>query len=234
VTGSGESSIRALAKLQQVLPPRLRARVAALGSSTTSLAADGPSVDPEVLAGLARSAVNGERARFDYAAADGAPSLRLVEPHGLVTAGRRWYLVAWDTDRMDWRTFRVDRIRRVRAVPGRWPRRELPASDDASFVATHFEDLAPTFEARATVRMSAREVELRMPDSLRDVEAIDETTSRVRLHADTIEWLAFRLILLGGAFVVDEPPELARYVAALGLRLRGGREPAAAVRRFAP
>src|SRR5687768_4750127 len=112
VAGIEETSVRALAKLEQVLPSRLRHRVNALQSFTVPVPPDrpGPTVDPAVLTVLAAACRDAERLRFDYRGHDGSATVRSVEPHRLVSWGRRWYLVAWDVDRQDWRTFRVDRI----------------------------------------------------------------------------------------------------------------------------
>ncbi|TDD13854.1 YafY family transcriptional regulator, partial [Actinomadura sp. KC06] len=116
VEGIGEASVRALAKLEQVLPSRLRRRVTALHTATTPLTGPpaGPAVDPETLTVLAAACRDRERVRFAYRDAGGAETGRHAEPYGLVTAGRRWYLVAYDADRGAWRTFRADRISRPR------------------------------------------------------------------------------------------------------------------------
>ncbi|MBR8745229.1 YafY family protein, partial [Nocardiopsis sp. MG754419] len=111
VTGIEETSVRALAKLLQVLPSRLRRRVDALGTFTVPMPSDGPTVDAQTLALIAAACRDSELLRFDYESHEGVPSRRVVEPHRLVSHGRRWYLVAWDTGREDWRTFRVDRLR---------------------------------------------------------------------------------------------------------------------------
>jgi predicted DNA-binding transcriptional regulator YafY len=219
VAGSEEASVRALVKLQQVLPPRLRSRVSALSAATASLAWARPVVDAETLMLLARAIGSHERLRFAYAAADAARSQRMVEPWGVVVAGRRWYLVAWDVDRGDWRTFRVDRVHEPRAIPGRVMPRELPAPDAAAYLANTLDSLAPTYPALATVRMPATQVRARLPEGAGVVESLDPRTSRVRLHDDTLEWLGFRLALLGAEFEVHQPPELAAHLAALAARL---------------
>lgn len=123
VEGLGESSVRALAKLEQVLPGRLRRRVGALHAYTVPLlrAPGGPGVEPGVLTELAAVCRDGERLRFAYRDHAGAGSRRTVEPHRLVCTEHRWYLVAWDLDREDWRTFRADRI-----TPGRRTDRASP------------------------------------------------------------------------------------------------------------
>src|ERR687890_151216 len=125
VTGIEETSIRALVKLEQVLPAHLRRRVTALGSATVAAPAGGPTVDPQHLTTIAAACRDAECIRFDYESRDGTATRREAEPHALVNLGRRWYLVAWDRRREDWRTFRVDRLDRPAAagvgVPARAP-----------------------------------------------------------------------------------------------------------------
>ena len=115
-TGMEDTALRALAKLEQVLPDRLRRRVLAVHTNVVSLQwwTAGPSVDADALAVLALACRDREQVRFDYRRRDGDDSSRLVEPHQLVSTGRRWYLVAWDVRRDDWRTFRLDRLERPR------------------------------------------------------------------------------------------------------------------------
>ena len=124
VTGIEETSVRALAKLEQVLPSRLRRRVSALADYTVPVPPDSPApaVDPTVLTTLASACRDHERLRFGYRSHDGTGAIRSVEPHRLVSWGRKWYLVGWDTERGDWRTFRVDRIEpRTPVVPASRP-----------------------------------------------------------------------------------------------------------------
>src|SRR5881296_978277 len=112
VTGIEETAVRALVKLEQVLPAHLRRRVSALGSATITLPVTGPTVDPQHLTVIAAACRDSECLRFAYRSRDGTDSRREVEPHSLVNHGRRWYLVAWDRGRQDWRTFRIDRMAR--------------------------------------------------------------------------------------------------------------------------
>lgn len=127
VAGIEEASVRALAKLEQVLPSRLRHRVSALGAATEPLLTwDRPTVDPEHLSALAGAVNNREQLRFTYRRRDGVDTERLVEPYKLVSAGRRWYLVGYDNDRDDWRIFRVDRITDLRPTRIRVAARQLP------------------------------------------------------------------------------------------------------------
>src|SRR5262249_44706801 len=126
VAGIDESSVRALAKLEQVLPARLRHRVNALQTFTVPVPGSGPIVDPQVLTTIAAACRDHERLRFDYRGHGGTDTVRTTEPHRLVSWGRRWYLVAWDVDRRDWRTFRVDRIAPHALTGPRFTPRELP------------------------------------------------------------------------------------------------------------
>jgi predicted DNA-binding transcriptional regulator YafY len=126
VAGIEEASVRALAKLQQVLPARLRHRVSAFQGYALPVAWRGPQVDPDVLTLIAGACRDHERLRFDYRAHGGAASRRSVEPYRLVHNRGRWYLVAWDADRDAWRTFRVDRISPLPPTGPRFTPRELP------------------------------------------------------------------------------------------------------------
>jgi len=211
VAGIEEPSVRALAKLERVLPTRLRHRVTALGKATVPMTTwEQPTVDPETLTVLATAITGGERVRFRYR----SDADRLVEPHRLVSAGRRWYLVAYDNERGDWRTFRVDRIEAIRGTGVRVPPRELPGGDAAAFVAGRLSTLTPVYTAEATLFAPIEQLAGRIAD----LEAIDEHTCRLRGHVDTLPFLALRLLWLGCDFVVHQPPELVDYLRELGAR----------------
>lgn len=128
ITGIGENALAAMVKLEQVLPPRLRGRVQALAAISTTLAPAGPTVDPDVLAVLAGACRDRLRVRFDYRARDGASGRREAEPHALVHHHSRWYLLAWDLTRADWRTFRMDRLARPWAGGTRVPHARFRAA----------------------------------------------------------------------------------------------------------
>jgi predicted DNA-binding transcriptional regulator YafY len=220
IDGIDEASVRALAKLQQVLPARLRRRVEALGAATVPLLiAAGPGVDPEQLAVLAAAIAGHERLRFGYRAGDGTESRRLAEPHRLVAAGRRWYLLAYDNDQDDWRIFRVDRVRDLQPTGARSAPREPPGSDAAAYVTSKLYSMAPTYTAVVTLHAPAADAARRLGDAAGALEPLDERTCRLRSRADTLEWLAFRLATLGCEFDVHQPPELAEYLRALGARV---------------
>lgn len=216
VEGIEEAAVRALTKLERVLPSRLRYRVGALGAATVSLVTgERAVVDPSQLTGIAGAVTNRERLRFAYRDAEGGESKRHVEPYRLVSAGRRWYLAAFDLDRDDWRVFRVDRIGNAVATGARYQPRELPGGDAVSFVTGKLYSVVPTYEAVVLVALPAAEV----PAHLGTVEAVDEHRSRVRAGADTLEWLAFRFATAGCEFTVEQPPELVDYLRKLGGRV---------------
>jgi predicted DNA-binding transcriptional regulator YafY len=220
VAGIDEASVRALAKLEQVLPPRLRGRVAALGAATRSLTWDEPAVDPATLTAIARAIGSGDRLRFAYRAPDGSQSRRDVEPNGLVVMGRRWYLLAWDADRADWRTFRVDRVSDPWNTRSRGPRHALPDGLDApAFVRRQQLAQAPTYRMVATVHAPADRVARRLGD-VAEVESFGSDRCRVTSAGDTLDWLAFRLLQLEADFEIHEPVELVEHVRRLGDRLR--------------
>lgn len=208
VAGIEEASLRALAKLQQVLPSRLRRRVSAIGESAFTVPAGGPRVDPDVLAQVATSCRDHLRLRFGYRSHAGDEGRREAEPHGLVLHRRRWYLVAWDLGRPDWRVFRLDRID-VRYPPGpRFTPRPLPGDGDlVSWVARGVEEAPWRFRARVVVHASAAHVRTRLP---LPVEVTDLGADRCSFEpgSDDPETLAMYLGLLGADFELVGAPEL--------------------------
>ena len=222
VAGIEETAIRALVKLEQVLPAHLRRRVQALSASTSVLPARrGPTVDPQCLTVLAAAARDHEFVRFGYRGRDGAASRRTVEPHALVALGQRWYLVAFDPGRTAWRTFRVDRISGASADGGRFRPRTIPGRDPAKFVERGVAGVVYRYETRVTYRAPANEVRRRMPAAFGTVEPLDERTCVLRTSDDDLEWLALRIAMAGVDFTVDGPPELVAALARLGDRLAG-------------
>ena len=218
VAGIEETSVRALAKLEQVLPSRLRRRVNALGTYLVPLTATTETVDPELLATITLACRDQERLRFRYCAHDGTVSRRMSEPHRLVATGRRWYLVAWDVDRSDWRTFRVDRMDQPQPTGIRFAERELPAGDAAAFVAQAIQ--APFSKHQAIVRLHAplETVADRLPASAGVLEAVDARTTVLRTATDSLEWLAMLVGVLGVDFDVLEPPALRDAIREIGRR----------------
>jgi len=219
--GVDEASVRALAKLEQVLPSRLRHRVATLQAATTPLTSgDGASIAPETLTVMASTVAGQERLRFAYRAKDGTESRRLTEPYRLVSTGQRWYLVAYDLDREDWRTFRVDRVSRPFATGARFTPRELPTGSAAEYLRQSMQRRQETYEYAVTFTAPADVVAARVPSWLGTPEPLDEHSCRLRATTgDPVDWLAVRLAMLGCEFTVQEPEELVRCVRELGGRL---------------
>lgn len=222
ISGIEESSVRALAKLEQVLPSRLRYRVSALGAATVPMPGTGPAVDPEHLTVFAGAIANNERTRFAYRTGDGTESRRHAEPHRLVSAGRRWYLLAYDLDRDGWRIFRVDRISEPRATGGRATPRQPPAEDIAAYVTDKMYSLLPTYSARVTLHAPMNKIAPAIGESFGELEPIDEENCLFHAGTDTLDWLAFRLLGLGCEFTVHEPPELIDHLREMAARVTRG------------
>jgi predicted DNA-binding transcriptional regulator YafY len=219
VTGVEEASVRALSKLEQVLPPRLRHRVAALHSFILPLGNRGPTVDAERLSALAAACRDHEGIRFNYHNRAGAPSTRAVQPHQLVHTGQRWYLVAWDVGRKDWRTFRVDRIEGRLKTSTRFKPRKPPEGDFAAFVSKSLSYAPYPYRARVTLNASIEAVASRVPLSAGMLEPIDDRSCTLHTGSHSLEGLTIHLILLGVDFKVHEPQELIDYLRPLAIRL---------------
>jgi predicted DNA-binding transcriptional regulator YafY len=220
VAGIEETSVRALVKLEQVLPTHLRRRVAALGSATIAPAGTGPTVDPQHLTTIASCCRDSECLRFAYRSRDGTATRREVEPHSLVNLGRRWYLVGWDRSREDWRTFRIDRLSRPAATGVRFTARTLPAKDAAAYVEQGLAEAFSRHEARVTVHAPADEIRRRLRWVGGTLEPIDEHSCEYRTSDDNLEWLALRIAMIGVEAEVHEPPELIAELKAMADRLR--------------
>ena len=200
--------MRALAKLQQVLPSRLRRRVSALQSYTLPVPSRGPQVDPDVLTLIASACRDHERLRFDYRAHSGAASRRSVEPYRLVNDQRRWYLVAWDVDRGDWRTFRADRIEpRPPAGPRFTPRPLPPDEEIAAQVARGVGEATWRYRARVIVHAPAAYVRGRLPIPV-TVEPLGEDRCAFEPGSDHPEMLALYLGMLAADFTIVDSPDL--------------------------
>ena len=223
IAGIEETSVRALAKLEQVLPGRLRRRVSALSLATSAFGVEGPRIDSEVLATLAGACRDQTRLRFSYIARDERATQRRVEPAAVVYSGHRWYLVAFDLDRDDWRTFRLDRIRgRVRAAE-RGRRRVVPGGDPAAFVHERLRGVrdaeADVPPGRIRVGAPAGRVRGRVPDRYATVDADGEAacivTSRGAWTRGFLVWMA----TLDEPMEVLDPPELVEVARAVAARL---------------
>ncbi|SEP15431.1 helix-turn-helix transcriptional regulator [Trujillonella endophytica] len=218
VAGMAESSVRALAKIVPVLPPRLRRRVDALAAATAPVPWHGgeTAVDPAVLTTVAQACRDTVRLSFDYTAASGERSERLVEPFRLVPLRRRWYLVAYDTGRGDWRSFRLDRLTGPHATGARFAPRRLPAGDAVAFVQAGL-GARPGTPVTALVAAPAEDVRRRIG---RWATVTDDGAggSRVSMESDALEWALFALGAAEADFTVVEPPELVERARAWGER----------------
>jgi predicted DNA-binding transcriptional regulator YafY len=221
IAGIEEASIRALTKVQQVMPPRLRRRIDALREATVPAAwGPGPTVDAGVLTSVAQACRDEERLRFAYTAQGGEQTARHVEPHRLVSLGRRWYLVAFDLTRQDWRSFRLDRMATPRSTGMRLSPipRVLPAKDAAAFVRASFGNLSVTSHAcEVLVHAPAATVRTRV-GQWATVEEVDEQRCRLRMTADNLDWPTLALGSVGAEFEVLRPPELVEHVREWGAR----------------
>lgn len=217
VAGIEESSVRALSKIVQVMPAHLRRRVAALQDYTVPVMS-GATIDGETLTTLAQACRDDERVELDYTkpGADAVAERRTVEPHRLVSLERRWYLVAWDLARADWRSFRVDRISAPRLTGARFRQRELPAADAAEFVMRGF-PRPDLFGVEVLVHEDAATVR-RKSAPWAEVEEIDASTCRLRMRVDQLAWPAMMLGAIGADFEVVSPPELVDHLAEIGAR----------------
>ena len=208
VAGIEETSLRALAKLEQVLPAHLHRRVRALHDTTVAIAPDAVAVPADVLTAIATAIRDQQRLRFDYEDFEGRSAPRAVDPHRLVHTRGRWYLVAWDVDRDDWRTFRVDRMRPRAHTGPRFTRRTDPGGDLRQYVERGLGSAMWRHRARVKVYAPATQVSARVPPAV-IVEAIDEQTCLADVGSDSAHELALWLALLDADFDAGDDHELA-------------------------
>ncbi|AKJ07746.1 putative DNA-binding transcriptional regulator YafY [Archangium gephyra] len=219
VKGLEEAAVRALGKLEQVLPKRLRRRVNALQAVSVRLGDAAPRVDAEALAVIANACRDSEVLRFDYSSREGTASTRSVEPYHLVHTSSRWYLLAYDLDREGWRTFRVDRIGPKPRTGRSFKPRPLPSEDVAAYVSQAVSTEAYRFRARVTVHAPARVVSERLSGVAGRIEELDAERCLVNAGGDSLEALAFYFAWLGFEFEVHEPRELIEHLRRLSERL---------------
>lgn len=209
VPGFEDTTLQALTKVISLMPPRLRRRMAALQTQTEGMAwGGGPVLDPAVLTTLAQACRDDEVVEFDYTAADGSGSTRRVEPHRLVNLGRRWYLAAYDRDRQDWRSFRVDRILATPATPGqRFRPREIPGGDAAAYVSRGLRDRPRQHRVSVTLAVPAATAEAAV-GRWAGIEPLGAERCRMTMDTDTLDWPVLVLAGLDCDFTVEGPDEL--------------------------
>jgi predicted DNA-binding transcriptional regulator YafY len=219
VEGLEETSVRALTKLEQILPPRIRQRVRTLSAAVVPLVRSWVTVDPEVLTTVAQACRDHERLRFEYTTRQGEHNERHVEPHQLVSISQRWYLLAFDRDRDDWRTFRLDRMGSPWATRIRFQPREIPGGSAAEYVEQSLRSMPMRYQVVATIAAPAEVVAGRIRPQEGEVEPIDDDHCTLRARGDALEWVLFMLIWLGFEFEIHEPVEMIDYLAAVTGRL---------------
>lgn len=225
VRGIEEPALSALAKLDRLLPPRLRSRVDAVRAATVTLAPPADAVDADVLVALAQGCDGHERIVVTYLDREGRASERRVEPYRLVATGRRWYLVARDVDRDGWRTFRVDRVGHARRTGQRFvPRPDPP---DAATLVGKAITTAP-YRHHAVVAFpttSPEQLARRIPPTVGVIRADGDGGCVLTTGANDLEALAGHLVALDLDFHVHEPEELQRHLHVVASRLRRAAHP---------
>ncbi|GAA1531074.1 YafY family protein [Nocardioides humi] len=217
--GFEDTTLQALTKVIALMPPRLRRRMGALQTQTEGLSwAGGPVLDPTALTTLAQACRDGEVVTFAYTAYDGTSTTRRVEPHRLVNLGRRWYLAAYDRERRDWRSFRVDRVAGVPETTGqRFRPREIPGGDAARYVSRGLRDRPQRHQVRIVVEAPAAEVAA-VIGRWGTVEPVGEGACRMTMNTDSLDWPVLVLAHLDRDYTVEEPAELGELIGRLSRR----------------
>lgn len=222
VVGIEQSSVQALSKLIQVMPPKLRQQVDALAAMTVPavFGTDAPSVDSGALSAIAQACRDCERLTFEYIAREGEPSERHVDPHRLVLLGRRWYLVAWDLDRSDWRTFRLDRLANPHGTGGHFPPRQLPNGDDAArFVRDGIGSMPRRYVVEVIIHAPA-EVARQRIGRWGALEELEEDRCLLRIASESLDWPMTALSAAEADFEVLSPPEFIAHLRERSLRFK--------------
>jgi predicted DNA-binding transcriptional regulator YafY len=219
VAGFEETSVRALAKVIQLLPPRLRKRIDALQAATSpGVFGGGPSIDATVLTTVAMACRGEERLRFAYTTRDGDAAARLVEPHRLVSLGRRWYVVCWDLDRADWRSFRLDRLTEPALTGVRFRPREIPGGDVVAWIRDRLAVIPQRHAVSVLIDTDAGRVRA-VAGHWATVDELTDTTCRLRMSVDDLGWPVMILGVVGAGFTVEAPEQLRDRVRDVGASL---------------
>ncbi len=215
-----EATLGALTKVLSMLGPAQRRRA----EKVTAATATGPTVEHaqphmSVLERVAAACRDHVRLSFDYLAADGTETARYVEPCQLVNLGARWYLVAYDADRSDWRTFRLDRM--TDPMPSKTPLapRKPPAKNLSDYVRHNMSELRTRY--RVVVDIDAPASQIRdLYGTWVTVEELADARCRMTMDTDTFRWPTYILANLDAACAVIGPPEFRRYLTNTATRLR--------------
>ncbi|MCB8909045.1 YafY family transcriptional regulator [Rhodococcus rhodochrous] len=217
IAGAAEAALRALAKLDQVMPPRLREEVRAIYGATETVVGAGTEIDADTLLALARACRDATRVRFRYTTRQEVDDERTVEPVRMVATGQRWYLMAWDVDRDDWRTFRLDRMRDV--TPTTWRFRPRQHPDPVAYVQRSVTESPYRYIARIRLRADADQVRDMVPPQVGRVEDDEDGWCVLVVGADDPDWVVMYVARMGFEAVVLEPPELRAAADRLATRL---------------
>jgi predicted DNA-binding transcriptional regulator YafY len=233
-SGAAEASLRALGKLTTLLPEAVKRRVEQLAEVSESAASVGQPPQPQavVLGAIAKACHDSVRLKFQYIAprrhssrhgdrhayryadhttsSDAAVTERYVEPYRLITLQQRWYLVAFDMDRSDWRTFRVDRMSDPEAARNSFTPRALPAQDLTGWLASRVRDLVPRSTVSFDVDITLEQARSRMGKWASLAEGSVYAT-KVTMTVDDLDWAVFTLCSLNRAFF-SHSAELAAHV----------------------
>jgi len=213
-----EASVRLLAKLDQLLPLRLRKRASALHSVTISLARPEAAPSIDVLTQIACACRDHFKLRINYRDRAANVTSRVVEPIRLAHTGRLWYLVAWDSQRDDWRTFRIDRVQRLVSTGPQFRPRDFPG-DIATYVSRSIRQVPYRYRMRIKLRGSLAELAKRIPSWCGVLEVLDEVSCTLNTGADSIEALAAQVVLTGADFDILEAPECVAELREIAARL---------------
>jgi predicted DNA-binding transcriptional regulator YafY len=227
VAGFEETSVRALAKVIQLLPPRLRRRIDALRAVTEPVLGGGPTLDATVLTTIALACRGEERLRFTYTPREREAAPRHVEPHRLVSQGRRWYLIAWDLDRADWRSFRVDRLTDPAPTGAHFRPRDLPGTDPAAWLRSRLATIHSRYEVSVTVHAPAGHVRAVLghwgtAEPLPAPAPAAGAACRLRMSVDDLAWPVMVLGVIDAPFFIESPPELRERVRSMAQALLRG------------
>lgn len=217
---TAEASLRALAKLTAMLPTTVRQKIELMSSVTDTNPMIRRLAPPaaDVLGAIAQACRDSVRLTFDYGAADGAQTTRYVEPYRLVTLGQRWYLVAFDLDRNDWRTFRADRATNAAPLRNSFTARPLPASDLARYVDERIREMRPTIDVEFVVAADEADTRRAVGKWATVLPGPQPGTSRVTMTTDSFDWPLIALANVGVDFEVLSPPSFAEHVAQFAVR----------------
>jgi len=218
VAGFEDSALRALTKLEQVMPSRLRHRLQALQGSLIRVEATAPRVEPDTLIAISDACHRHERLRFEYTNFQGLQSTKDVEPHSVVNFNRHWYLVAWDTATADWRSYRVDRLHPRRPTGPRFSPREAPEGDVVTYLSHQLSARAWPHRATVTLHRSAAELADRIWPGMGVLEAIDEASCLLHIGADSPWALSWMITSFDTDFTITDPPELVEQIEILAHR----------------